>query len=391
MKDRYKKMVLIGNTSSMMLGFRSDLIKKLISENYRVFAFVCEYTESELNKIKELGAHVVIYKMNRGGVNPFADLQTIFELKRKISEIKPDIVFSYFTKPVVYGSFAAKMNKVPKIVGMIEGLGSPFTVHKNGQNLKIKIIKAVQIVLYRIAFPFMDKIIFLNKDDPNDLITQNKISYKTNAIEILGPIGLDLKDYKYKVWDETQQISFIFIARLLAEKGIFEYIEAAKIIKIKYPQVIFKIIGGLDIENPYGLTQQELDEIIASGIIEYPGFVNDVAKRIQNSAVFVLPSYYREGIPRSTQEAMAIGRPVITTDVPGCRETVVDGVNGFLVPKWDAQALAEKMCYFIEHPEQVNIMGLESYKIAQEKFDANIANDKLFEIMGLKEIDEKIS
>ena len=386
-----KKIVLIGTTASSITGFRSDLIKKLIADRFQVFAFICEYTTKQLDEIILLGAIPITYQMNRGGLNPLADLKALFELKAKIAKIKPDIVFSYFTKPVVYGSLAAKMNKVPKVVGMIEGLGSPFTIHKNGQNLKIKIIKAIQIALYRIVFPFMDKIIFLNKDDPNDLIAQNKILHKTNAIEILGPIGLDLKDYEHKVWDETQQVSFIFIARLLAEKGIFEYIEAAKIVKMKYPQVIFKVIGGLDIENPYGLTQQELDEIIASGIIEYPGFVNDVAKRIQNSAVFVLPSYYREGIPRSTQEAMAIGRPVITTDVPGCRETVVDGVNGFLVPKWDAQALAEKMCYFIEHPEQVNIMGLEGYKIAQEKFDANIANDKLFEIMGLKEINETFS
>ena len=390
MMKKCKSIVLIGNTSSSMLGFRSDLIKKLISENYTVYTFVCEYTESELDKIKEMGANLVIYHMNRGGLNPFADLKTLFELKAKLSEIKPDIVFSYFTKPVVYGSLAAKMNRIPKIIGMIEGLGSPFTIHKNGQSLKIKLIKAVQIVLYRIVFPFIDKIIFLNNDDPNDLIMANKINHKLNAVEVLGPIGLNLKEYEYKIWDENQSVSFIFIARLLAEKGIFEYIEAATIVKAKYSQVIFKIIGGLDTENPYGLTQEQLDEVIASGVVEYPGFVTDVGKRIQGTAVFVLPSYYREGVPRSTQEAMAIGRPVITTDVPGCRETVINGLNGFLVPKWNAEALAEKMCYFIENPEQVNIMGLESYKIAQEKFDARIVNKKLFDIMGLKDINEKI-
>ena len=139
------------------------------------------------------------------------------------------------------------------------------------------------------------------------------------------------------------------------------------------------------------MSENQLKEVISTGLIEYPGFVTDVAKRIQDSSVFVLPSYYREGVPRSTQEAMAIGRPVITTDVPGCRETVIDGVNGFLVPKWNAEALAEKMCYFIENPSQVNIMGLESYKIAQEKFDVRLVNKKLFDIMGLKEINETAS
>ncbi len=386
-----KKIALIGTTGASFYGFRADLIQRLVKEGHTVYAFTSEYTDKCLQKIEELGAIPVIYKMSRGGLNPFADIKSLFQLKDKIEEIQPDIVFSYFTKPVVYGSLAAKKCKIPKIIGMLEGLGSPFTIHKKGQSLKVKLIRFIQISLYRFVFPFLDIIIFLNPDDPVDLIEMNNISHKENAVKILGPIGLNLQDYSYKAWDITQEISFIFIARLLAEKGIFEYIDAARIVKQKYPNIVFKIIGGLDTENPYGLSKQELDEIISMGIVEYPGYVTDVAKRIQDTAVFVLPSYYREGVPRSTQEAMAIGRPVITTDVPGCRETVVDGLNGFLVPKWNAEALAEKMCYFIENPEQVNIMGLESYKIAQEKFDAEKVNSKLIEIMGLKDLNEKIS
>ncbi|MDA3497419.1 glycosyltransferase family 4 protein [Acinetobacter baumannii] len=385
------KIVLIGTTADSITGFRSDLIKQLVLYGYEVFAFTCEYNEAQLSEISALGAKPITYEMSRGGLNPFADLKTIIELKRKIIDIKPDVIFSYFTKPVVYGSLAARLSHTPKIIGMIEGLGTPFTIHKNGQSLKVKLIRFIQVSLYKIVFPFLDKIIFLNPDDPIDLIQKNNIKAKKNAVQMLGPIGLNLEEYEYKKWDETQQVSFIFIARLLAEKGIFDYLEAAKIVKHKYPNVTFKIIGGLDTENPYGLTKQQLDEVIATGVIEYPGFVTDVAKRIQDSAVFVLPSYYREGVPRSTQEAMAIGRPVITTDVPGCRETVVDGLNGFLVPKWDPKALAEKMCYFIENPEQVNIMGLKSYEIAQEKFDAEKVNAKLIDIMGLKDLNEKTS
>ena len=136
------------------------------------------------------------------------------------------------------------------------------------------------------------------------------------------------------------------------------------------------------------LKQEQLNQLIEEKLFEYPGYVTNIKDWITDTSVFVLPSY-REGVPRSTQEAMAIGRPVITTDVPGCRETVRDGINGFLVPKWDAEALAEKMCYFIEHPEQVNIMGQESYKIAQENFDVFKVNKNLFEIMGLEVINEK--
>jgi len=383
-----KKVVLIGNTASSLLGFRLDMIKQLISLGYSVYAFTSEYSLNDLKQLKQLGCIPVTYQMSRGGINPFSDLKTLLELKHKITEIQPALVFSYFTKPIIYGSLAAKLSHTPKVIGMVEGLGTPFTIHKNGQSLKVKLIRFIQICLYRIVFPFLDKIIFLNPDDPVDLIKKHRIWHKNSAVNILGPIGLSLDEYSYTEWNEVEPVSFIFIARLLAEKGIYEYIEAAKIVKNKYPQVIFKIIGGLDKENPYGLTQSQLDELVNLNVVEYAGFVTDVAQRIKNTAVFVLPSYYREGVPRSTQEAMAIGRPVITTDVPGCRETVVNGLNGFLVPKWNPEALAEKMCYFIENPKMINVMGLESYKIAQENFDAVKVNKKLFKIMGLEYTNE---
>lgn len=378
-----KKFVMIGTTAACFYGFRADLIKELVKKNVKVYAFTIDNQVSELEKIEKLGAIPVVYSLNRGSLNPLSDLYATYKLSKQIKELKPDLVFSYFTKPVIYGSLAAKLSKVKKITAMLEGLGSPFTVHPHGQSLKIKLIRFIQVSLYRIVFPFIDKIVFLNKDDPVDLIENNKIKYKANSPVVLGPIGLNLRDYSYTPWNTSNEISFIFIARLLAEKGIFEYVEAAKIVKKKYPHIIFRVIGGLDLENPYGLTQNQLDELIESKTIEYSGFVTNVDDYIKKSAVFVLPSYYREGVPRSTQEAMAIGRPVITTDVPGCRDTVIDGINGFLVPKWNPQVLAEKMIYFIEHPEQVRMMGDQSHKIAIEKFDAEKVNQRLLEILGI--------
>jgi len=380
-----KKIFLIGTTASNLYIFRKDLILSCISQDIKVYALVSEPDNFWNNKIKETGAHLLEYKMNRSGLNPLSDIKSILQIKDYINEYKPDVVFSFFTKPVLYGSLAAKISNTPQIVGMIEGLGSPFTEHPNGQALKMKIIRFIQISLYRIVFPFLDKIIFLNSDDPYDLIKKNRIYHKKDVISILGPIGLDLKDYPYSSWDSNKPMTFIFVARLLAEKGIYEFIEAAKIVKEKHLNILFKVIGGLDLNNPYGLSQDDLDSLIQTGIIEYPGFVKNVNEHIASSAVFVLPSYYREGVPRSTQEAMAIGRPVITTDVPGCRDTVIDGVNGFLIPKWDVKALVEKMCFFIENPDQINIMGKESYKIACEKFDVHKVNKKLFEIMEIED------
>ncbi|WP_180105001.1 glycosyltransferase family 4 protein [Acinetobacter sp. YH12108] len=378
-----KKIIIIGTTASNLYGFRKDFILSCLAQNYHVYAFVSEYTNEWLAKIQDLGVTLVTYQLSRGGLNPLADLRSTYQLAKKIKEIQPDIVFSYSTKPVIYATLAAYKIKVPYIYGMIEGLGSPFTIHKYGQSLKAKFIRFVQVSLYRLAFPYLDKIIFLNHDDPKDLVHHYNLPHKKNAIEVLGPIGLNLQDYAYTKWNNQENISFIFIARLIAEKGIFEYIEAARIVKRKYPEVVFKIIGGLDPENPTGLKQTELDQLIQTGIIEYNGFVTDVDQRLRNSAVFVLPSYYREGVPRSTQEAMAVGRPVITTDVPGCNETVVDGLTGFLIPKWDVAALVEKMTYFIEHPEQINKMGYQGFLYARKNFNADHINHRLLQMMGI--------
>jgi glycosyltransferase involved in cell wall biosynthesis len=374
------KIALISTVASSFLGFRADLIEALNKKNYTVYAFTSEYTEDELEGIKSLGAIPITYKLNRGGLNPLADIKCTYLLINKIKKVAPDIVFSYFSKPVIFGSIAAKLAKVPKIIGMLEGLGYTFTDQPLGIDRKTQIIKKIQILLYKIVLPHLDQIIFLNPDDPKDLL--DEYSIKVKKVEILGGIGLNLDNYKF-CHNLSSDISFIFIGRLLAEKGIHDYITAAKIVKEKYPSIKFTVLGAVDKEALGSLKEEELNSLVQANIIEYPGHVNNVSEWIANSSVFVLPSYYREGVPRSTQEAMAIGRAVITTDVPGCRETVIDGVNGFLVPKWNSKALAEKMIYFIEHPDKIQIMGKASHRIAIEKFDANKVNQKLIDILGL--------
>ena len=374
------KIIIIGTVASSILGFRADLIKALLAKNYTIYAFTSDYTKEELIKIEALGAIPITYELNRGGINPFADIKSTYELSKKIKNISPDLVFSYFSKPVIFGTLAAKLAKVPRVIGMLEGLGYTFTEQPNHASKKTQVIKKVQILLYKLALPQLDKIIFLNPDDPKDLLDKHDIRVK--EVAVLGGIGLNLEDYPYSnVYPDIP--TFIFVARLLAEKGIHDYIAAAKIVKDSYPEAKFIVLGTIDKEALGALTEAELERFTKANIVEYPGHVNNVPEWIANSSVFVLPSYYREGVPRSTQEAMAIGRAVITTDVPGCRETVVDGVNGFLVEKWNPQALAEKMIYFIEHPEQIAIMGYESYKIAQDKFDADKVNKRLIDMLGL--------
>ena len=375
------KVVIIGTVASSFYGFRADLIRAMRVKQYTVYAFTSEYTDADLKQIESLGAIPMTYELNRGGLNPLSDIVATYKLSKKIREIKPDLVFSYFSKPVIFGTIAAKLAKVPKIIGMLEGLGYTFTEKPEGLAKKTELIKKVQVLLYKFALPQLDKLIFLNPDDPKDLIDQYAINVR--KVEVLGGIGLNLKEYPCQPIINIQQpINFLFIGRLLKEKGIHDFLNAAKIVKEKYPETQFTVLGAIDPHNLGALTQSELDELISSNIIDYPGHVDNVKDWIAKSHVFVLPSY-REGVPRSTQEAMAIGRAVVTTDVPGCRETVEHGVNGFIVAKWNPEALAEKMIYFIEHPEQIEKMGYESYKIAQDKFDAEKVNQRLLNILGL--------
>lgn len=381
MSKKEKKIIFIGTVASSIYGFRADLIDKLQQKNYQVYAFFSEYTSNEIEKIKKMGVFPKTYKLNRGGINPFSDLLAAYTLFKEIKKIQPDIVFCYFTKSVIFGGLAAKLARSPKIIGMIEGLGFSFTEQPDKTPLKTRLIKLIQVFLYKFTLPLLDKVIFLNYDDKKDLIY--KYNIKAKKTYILGGIGLKMEEYPYQEVDISHDkgaVRFLFVGRLLKEKGIFDFIESAKLVKNKYPSSQFSMLGSLDVNNPGTLSIEQLEDLVKLGIINYLGQKDDVPKYITDHHVFVLPSY-REGVPRSTQEAMAIGRAVITTNVPGCKETVADGANGFLVERWNPEALAEKMIYFIEHPEDIKRMGNESYKIAKEKFNANNVNERLISIL----------
>lgn len=373
-----KILLLSQNASPGLLIFRKSLIQQLVAQGHEVYCSAIDFTSTTREAIRQVGGIPVDYTLSRAGLNPLKDMRDTWSLSRKLKKIQPDLMFAFFSKPVIYGSLAGKLAGVPKRVGMLEGLGFTFTEQPFKLPFKNHLIKWIQVQLYRLSIPFLDKIIFLNPDDPKDLI--QKYNIKANQIEVLGAIGLELRDYPYVKPDITKK-RFIFIARLLAEKGVNEYIGACKLVKEQYPEAEFVVLGGLDTENPGGLKKNELDNLISENVIIYPGHVPDVSKWIAESSVFVLPSYYREGVPRSTQEAMAIGRAVITTDVPGCRETVIDEVNGFLIPKWNERALAEAMIKFIEQPKLIETMGRESFRIAQKSFDAEKVNDRLISML----------
>lgn len=372
-----KRIVLISNIGTSIINFRKELIIDLVSAGHDVYCLAYGYTNIERAQIVSWGAIPQDHYLDLNGINPIKDLKGMFHLYKGIKKIAPDVVFNTFIKPVIFGTIVAKLARVPHIVGMLEGLGNAFTSYNDSSTLKTKIIKLIQVFLYKVSLPIVDQLIFLNPDDKVDLI--DNFSIKVKKILVLGGIGVDLNKFSFSVPPKAG-VSFIFIARLLQSKGIFEFLEAAKIIKKDYPDVQFLVLGASDKNNPFSVSDTILDDYINSQIIQYYGHIDNVAEVIAQSSIFVLPSY-REGVPRSTQEAMAIGRAIITTDVPGCRETVEDGINGFLVPPYSVEKIVEKMIYFIENPSQINLMGLESRRIAEEKFDIKAVNRRLISII----------
>lgn len=374
------KIAIIGTTSAMMINFRQDLIKELIQKQHEVLAFALDYDEKSKEKISALGAIPVDYIFSKTGLNPLSDFKNTLKFSRLLKKHQPDMVFSYVTKPVIFGTLAAKLAGIKNRYGMLEGLGYSFTETPENPSPKKKLIKRIQILLYKISVPLLKRLIVLNPDDKIELTQAYKI--KVADCQVLGGIGLNLADFPFSP-PFIQKISFIFIARLLKEKGIYEYTDAARRIKKSHPEVEFIVLGGIDTQNPGGLQHYELENLIQDNIINYLGHVTDVKKWLQQSSVFVLPSY-REGVPRSTQEAMATGRAIITTDVPGCRETVIDGLNGFLVKPWSVEDLVKAMEQFIQNPELIESMGNESYKLAKERFDAQAVNKKLLNLLDVE-------
>ena len=372
------KISLISQNSSPILHFRKELIEYLIKQGHTVYAFAIDYTSATKSQVEQLGAIPVEYSLNKSGLNPFHDLRDTFLLSKKLKAIQPDAVFSFFVKPSIYGTLAAALAGVRRRIAMLEGLGYIHTLTSEGFNFKKLILQKIHGLLCTVGYAFADKVLFLNPDDPVDISKHAFIS--KSKIHVIGGIGLNLNHYPFREIPPAKPIRFIFIARLLAEKGAFEFLEAARILKKQNASAEFIVLGGLDQDNPAALTKKQLDAVIEEQLIIYPGHVDNVQEWLSNAHVFVLPSY-REGVPRSTQEAMAIGLPIITTDVPGCRETVLDGENGFVVPPFRADILAKKMYYFIENPNEIARMGRESHRLAANKFDVNKINPTLEKII----------
>lgn len=368
------KIIIIGALPESLTNFRGELIRSLTKAGHNVTAMATLASQEQIAAIKVLGADFCSFPVQRNGLSPIKDLQTLFALRKAFRKMQPDVVLAYTIKPVIWGGLALFGNHTTRFYALVTGLG--FAFQEGG--LVRKALMSLVTGLYRLSLSRSDRVIFQNPDNRDLFIARQIVA--TDKCALVNGSGVDLQRFGVAPLCDNI-IRFLTIGRLLGEKGFREYAHAAKLVKGRYPEAVFTLVGPVD-PSPDGITLEEVKEWVANGWIEYHGSTSDVRPFIADSHIFVLPSYH-EGMPRTVLEAMAMGRPILTTDVPGCKETVIQGENGFLVPKADAEALAERMIWFIEHRDQWQRMGQRSRQMAEERFDVHTINRKLMRIMGL--------
>ena len=380
-----KKFLIYSNCLHNVFNFRGKLLEAIAQLGYEIHIVspILEKYAADHNELVNRGYHIHQIAMQRTGTNPVKDIKTFIHSYQLLNRIKPEYVLSYTVKPVVYGTLAAWLAGVSYRFVLFSGLG--YTFQQVEETNKRSIFQKFVHLLYQQALAKSSKVFFQNNDDLNLLKKLNIVHSMTPTVVVNGS-GVDLNDFNVFPLPRHEsggvKSSFLLIARLLKDKGIVEYVEACKQIKREYPDAEFHLVGSID-ENPAAIEQAQLDQWIADGDIIYWGQVKDVRPAIAASSVYVLPSY-REGTSRSVLEAMSMGRAIITTDAPGCREPVTNGINGYLIPVQAVTELIDAMRQFIEHPNLYEQMGSASRVIAVDKYDVRKVNAHMIAEMGLE-------
>ncbi|MBX3444223.1 MAG: glycosyltransferase family 4 protein [Planctomyces sp.] len=363
------KIAIMGSLARSLVNFRGPLLRRLKDGGHDVVAIAGEEDASVASELAAWGIEFQAVPFVRRGQNPVADWRLAGRLARSLKAIRPDVWMAYTIKPVIFGGWAAVRAGVPHRVALMTGGGAAF----NPGGWKRRLLRIAVERLYRSALAGYHKTIFQNPDDLQEFVSLG-LARRERTVRVWGT-GVDLSEFAPAPLP-TDAPRFLLIARLLREKGIREFSEAAAIVRQSHPDAVAQILGPFD-PGPSGIVPEELNACLRETGVEYLGSASDVRPFLQQANVFVLPSYYREGAPRSIQEAMALGRPIITTDVPGCRETVVEGVNGFKTPPRSAPSLARAMLELAASAEVREHMGRESRRLACERFDVDRINDEM--------------
>lgn len=353
-------LIFSGNTAWGMYNFRGKLMRHFVEEGYAVSVLAPEDSVYSC-KLRELGCNVIDVKIEPKGSNPINDLMLIWQYYKIFKREKPNVSVTYTIKPNIYASIAARMAGIP-FLPVTTGMGYVF-LH---DNLVCKIAKQ----LYKFAFTHAKKVWFLNKDDMQTFKEQRLI--RDDQIDLLHGEGIDTAHFSIApLPSSSNSCTFLLVGRILKDKGVAEYVEAARMIRKQYPDSRFLLLGALWEDNPAAISKDQLDEWCREGDIEYLGTTDDVRVPLQKADCVVLPSY-REGIPFTLMEGASMGRPLIATDIPGCRDVVIDGKTGFLCEVKNPQSLADAMIKMIKlSPEQRTAMGKAGRAYMEQEFDIN--------------------
>lgn len=365
------KVVISANTSWYLYNFRKSTIKAFLEKNCEVIAIAPRDLYSD--KLSELGCRFEPIYMEKGSTNPFKDIRTAFEYLRLYYRIKPNLILNFTPKVNIYSTISGHFFNC-RIVNNIAGLGSLF-VNKS-------IASCIAKLLYRFSQPLADFVFFQNEEDRRFFVNMGLV--KINSTDRLPGSGVDLSRFTVCPAIDDGTIRFILVARLLREKGVELYVECARQLRMKYSRLEFNLLGFIDENNPSGIPLPQIEQWHQQGVINYLGSTDDVTDLLATQDCVVLPSYYREGVPKSLLEAAAMGKPIVTTDNIGCRETVEDGKNGFLCKPKDYESLriALEKIINIGHKERLQFGSYGRLKIEKE-FDESLVINKYLEQLGL--------
>lgn len=366
------KILFTSNVTWAMMKFRHGVLQDLLKQGHQLY-IVAPYDEFVV-PLQDMGCHCIDIQLSRKGVNPIEDLKLTYRLYKIYRDIKPDIIFNYSIKPIIYGSFAAKLANIKSIAINI-GLGYTF-IHTN-------LISKISHFLYKLALYFPKEVWFINEDDRNEFVNRLLVDYDKTFV--LPSEGVDINYFSPRQC-HNPHIVFLLIARVLWDKGVGEYFQAAKILKEKYPSVEFQLLGSIDDGNPRGIEAKVIEQWHNERAINYLGYAKDVRDFIAKATCIVLPSY-REGKGMTLIEAGAMGKPLIATNVPGCKDIVKEGYNGFLCEMKNHVSLANAMEKIINLESDVlAILGKNAHQFMQEQFDEQkviaIYKQKLKQICG---------
>lgn len=368
------KIIFCNNNLSGIYLFRKDILKHYINKGYEVIVIYPKSLNEQiyLEKISKYCKCIAI-NLLPNSQNPIMDFRLYKQLKALYKTERPDLVINFTIKPNIYSALAANSLGI-RVIDMIAGLGYVF----EGNSIKKKIVR----LLYKYGLSKSQKVIVLNKTN-YDIIADRYVD-RHKLVLFEGGEGVNMDEYPYRE-NEFRNTRFLMVSRLLYDKGFQQFVDAAQIVKAKYPNVSFELLGGFSEDSPTGVKKDELQKYVDEGILNYLGETNDVQSYVlRNGTVVVVASYYMEGMNRALMEACSMGRPIITTDMPGCREMVDDGENGYCIEPRNSRALAEACIKFIELPrEKKECMAKASYEKCKRQFDVTLVIKKYDELLSL--------